>query len=197
MTRGHGSLFVATRVGVAVANIPVRASGEPGPTWWTHHSGCAWVAAWLTVRGREMIAGRELLGRHDWSAEINWRDHKGQHTSGHRPDLVGVRDDRRPVAIEVELAQKSVERLQAILRLHAAWRAAGKTNGVQYVCGDMDGCERIATVAAAAGSFSADDPGLRVRLLATITTEAIEAREARRSESGFRRPGAHSVGHGS
>ena len=196
MTRGNGSLFVATRIGVAVASVPVRAAGEPGPTWWAHHCGCAWMAAWLTVRDREFIGGRELLGRDDWSAEISWRDHKGPHTSGHRPDLVGIRPDGRPVAIEVELAQKSAERLKAILRLHAGWRAAGKTNGAWYVCGDEDGCARIRKIATATGHFTSDDPGLRVRLLEAIRTEASEAADARRGQAGFRRSAAHPVSHG-
>jgi hypothetical protein len=109
--RTHGSLF-ATRLGVAVASVPVRAAGEPAPTWWANHCGCTWVAAWLTVRGREFIGGRELLGRDEWSDKIIWRDHKGQHDARHRPDLVGIRADGMPVAVEVELAQKSVERFE-------------------------------------------------------------------------------------
>jgi hypothetical protein len=61
MRHGDGCLFVPTRVGVAVAGVPVRAPGEPAPTWWAHHCGVAWMAAWLTVRGREFTGGRELL----------------------------------------------------------------------------------------------------------------------------------------
>ncbi len=60
MRRGDGCLFVPTRVGVAVAGVPVRAPGEPAPTWWAHHCGVAWMAAWLTVRPREFKGSREL-----------------------------------------------------------------------------------------------------------------------------------------
>ena len=77
MRRGDGCLFVPTRVGVAVAGVPVRAPGEPAPTWWAHHCGVAWTAAWLTVRGREFKGGRELLEFDAWSGEISWQDHKG------------------------------------------------------------------------------------------------------------------------
>src|SRR5438270_10606752 len=51
MTRGQGSLFLATRTGVRMTAIPLRAASTPAPTWWAHHCACAWAAAWLTVRG--------------------------------------------------------------------------------------------------------------------------------------------------
>ena len=43
---------------------------------------------------------------------------QGFNTSTHRPDLIGV-PGQGQVAIEVELAKKSAERLQSILALHA------------------------------------------------------------------------------
>src|SRR2546421_12938743 len=52
MTRGQGSLFVATRTGVRVAGVSVRAAVAPAPTWWAHLSGRAWAAAWVTARDR-------------------------------------------------------------------------------------------------------------------------------------------------
>lgn len=193
MTRGHGSLFVATRTGVAVANVDVRAAAPPAPTWWAHHRACAWVAAWLTVRGREMIAGRELLIDDRWSGEIAWHDDKGRHEAGHRPDLIGILNGW-PVALEVELAKKSAARLEAILTLHASWKAAGKAS-VYYVCGDADVQSRIPSVAKKIGY--AHDRGFHTELLDTITQQAIEEGEANRAESGFRRPAAHAVGNGS
>ncbi len=190
MRRGDGSLFVPTRVGVAVAAVPVRAPGVPAPTWWAHHCGCAWMAAWLTVRGREFIGGRELLAFDTWSDEISWRDHKGHHDSTHRPDLVGIRLDGRPIAVEVELAPKSVERLRAILSRHAMWRASGKTNGVYYICGDEDGRQRIKKAAKTGRTFTSDALGLTVELLETINQQAIEMREADPTAVGFRRSAA-------
>lgn len=190
MRRGDGSLFVPTRVGVAVANLPVRAPGEPAPTWWAHHCGVAWMAAWLTLRGREFIGARELLEWDTWSGEIFWTDHKAAHESRHRPDLVGIRPDGRPVAVEVELAPKSMPRLRGILQRHARWRSAGKTNGVYYVCGDQDGLQRIKHAAETGRSYAHDDLGLTLVLLDTIKTQAIEMRAADPSAVGLRRPAA-------
>ncbi len=197
MRRGDGCLFVPTRVGVAVAGVPVRAPGEPAPTWWAHHCGVAWMAAWLTVRGRDFKGGRELLEFDTWSGEISWQDRRGFHDSKHRPDLVGFRLDGGPIAVEVELAPKSMERLRGILFLHAVWRHAGKSNGAYYVCGDEDGLKRIRKAANKGRAFRYDDLGLTLTLLDTIKSEAIEMREADPTAVGFRRLAAHGVGHGS
>jgi hypothetical protein len=134
--------------------------------------------------------GRELLTSDTWSDPISWHDHKGHHDSTHRPDLVGIRADGRPVAVEVELAQKSVERLRAILYRHAVWRASGKSNGVYYICSDEDGCRRIQTAAASGRSFRSDALGLTVELLDTIKKQALEVREADPCAVGLRRPAA-------
>jgi hypothetical protein len=182
MTRGHGSLFLATRTGIAVLGIPVRSSGPPAPTWWAHHCGCAWAAAWLTARGRELLGGRELLDDPAWSDEIYWQDYKGAHTSGHRPDLVGILPTGGHVALEVELAQKSVPRLKAIIFLHAKWRAAGATGGVIYICEDQDGCDRIRRIAEGTGLLATNGAGLRIELLATIKAQAVEACERTRAD---------------
>lgn len=146
MARGEGSLLIATRVGVRVAGVPVKSALTPAPTWWAHSSACAWVAAWLTARGRGMEGCRDVLEDPTWTAKIRWSDWNGFHTSGHRPDLAVTRDGAR-VPIEVELARKSVERLKAILGLHARWRAARKTGGVIYVCADQAGCARVREIA--------------------------------------------------
>lgn len=155
MRRGDGCLFVATRVGVAVASVPVRAPGEPAPTWWAHHCGVAWMAAWLTLRPREFKGSSELNAWDTWAGKISWRDYKRCYESRHRPDLVGFRLDGRPVGVEVELAPKSTARLRAILQMHASWRASGRTNGVLYVCGDEQGRERITKAAASAATWAA------------------------------------------
>lgn len=181
MTRGEGSLFVATRAGVAMVGIAVRAAGRPAPTWWAHLCGCAWTAAWLTARGRELQGCREVLVDPVWAGTVRWHDHKGAHRAGHRPDLAWVPDGGR-VAIEVELAQKSTERLRAILGLHARWRASGTSSGVLYVCGDPDGCDRITTIAEAVGLLTAKGGGLRVELLEAMRAQALVACEANRMD---------------
>ncbi|HUA71354.1 MAG TPA: hypothetical protein VMA96_09740 [Solirubrobacteraceae bacterium] len=165
---------------MAVAGVPVRAPGEPAPTWWAHHCGVAWMAAWLTLRGREFKGGRELLEFDTWSGEISWQDHRGFHDSKHRPDLVGFRVDGRPIAVEVELAPKSIERLRGILFRHAVWRHAGKSNGVYYICGDEDGLKRIRKAANTGRTFRYDDVGLTFVLLDTIIDQTIAAADQAR-----------------
>ena len=112
MLRGQGSLFLATRKGVLVLGLPLIASGTPAPMWWAHHSGCAWAAAWLTVRGRTFLGARELLDDPGWSGQLQWFDSHSSKWSGHRPDLVALVSDAA-IAIEVELAPKSKPRLDA------------------------------------------------------------------------------------
>jgi hypothetical protein len=155
------------------------------------------MAAWLTLRPREFKGSRELLEFDEWSDKISWWDHKGHHESRHRPDLVGFRLDGRPIAIEVELAPKSIERLRGILNRHVVWRHAGKSNGVHYICGDEHARERIEKAAKTGRTFRYDDLGLRLMLLDTIKKQAIEMREADPTPVGVRRPTAHAVGHGS
>jgi hypothetical protein len=176
MKRGEGSLFAATRKGVRMTGLPVKAAVAPAPTWWAHLSGCAWVAAWLTARGRAIQGCREVLADPTWSGKLRWHDRRGDHVAGHRPDLAWLVDGQR-AAIEVELAQKSIERLRAILRLHADWVATGKSGGVLYVCADADGCERIARRAAEFGLVPGKGGGLRVEPFAIVKAAAIRASE--------------------
>ena len=69
--RGEGSLFFATRRGVGVAGVDVPPVPVPAPTWWRHLEACAWVAAWLTAREREMLGPRELLVRQAWRGSFS------------------------------------------------------------------------------------------------------------------------------
>lgn len=56
-----GSLVFATRQGVQVAGIDVPPAPAPAPIWWDHLAASAWVAAWLSVRGRDLVGPRELI----------------------------------------------------------------------------------------------------------------------------------------
>ena len=172
LPRGEGSLLFATKLGVQVAEVRAPAAPDPGPTWWAHLSGCAWVAAWLTARGREMLGPRELLIDDSWSGELSGL--AGPRRTMHRPDLIGVVPTRRPAAIEVELRRKSKPRLRAILDLHARWIATGRSGACVYVCGDAAMRELVTSQAALAG-LSLEDGGLRIELLETIKQLAIAA----------------------
>ena len=176
--QGEGCLFVATRTGVAVAGVPVRAAGDPAPTWWTHQRGVAWVAAWLTVRGHDFLGSRQLLEDARYAGEISWRDRRGYNTSSHRPDLV-ARPSGGGVAIEVERAKKSAARLRAILSRYAIWRST-KGSAVMYVCADDELCQRVRRVGAEVG-LTPGRGGLRVELLDTIKEQALAGYEDKKA----------------
>jgi len=182
-TRGDGALLYATRRGVRFVRVPVVPASRPAPTWWAHHHACCWVAAWLTARGRVMQGGREVYADPAWAGRVRWRDQRGRHEVGHRPDLAWLADGHR-IAIEVELAWKTAPRLDARLALHAAWRAAGRTRGVIYVCEDAAGCERLATLGAKHGLVAGSGGGLRVLELAEVRRQAEDARRGNQSSSG-------------
>jgi hypothetical protein len=157
-----------------MTDLPVTAAVAPAATWWAHLSATAWVAAWLTTRGRNIQGPREVLADPSWTGKLRWHDRNGFHRVGHRPDLAWLVDGQR-VAIEVELVQKSIARLRAILELHAHWRAAGKSAGVIYVCADEPGCARIRKRAAEAGLHPGKGGGFRVEPLETIKVAAVAA----------------------
>jgi hypothetical protein len=181
MTRGQGSLFLATRTGVRVAGLPLVAASPPAPTWWAHDSACAWTAAWMTVRGRRFLGPRELIDDREWSGELFWLDRNGYKSSGHRPDFVVIRGAAR-ISVEVELAPKSKTRLRVILQMHQAWAIADKIGGVVYICGDQDGCDRIHRVAYENALIDRDGSRwLSIRLLDTIKAQTVEASKANRS----------------
>lgn len=174
MAHGTGSLIYPTRDGVQVAGIPaVALSSAPAPTTWAHCEACAWVAAWLTARGRQMAGPRELLADGFWRGDLEWMERGGLRRRGHRPDLAGGLAAGGPLLpIEVELATKSAARLRAILGLHASWIAAGKTSAVIYVCGSRGVAERVHQEAAGVG-IAAERKTLRVELLERIRQAAL------------------------
>src|ERR1019366_8218137 len=106
-----------------------------------------------------------------WRGNVRWHDGKGAHRSGHRPDLAVLLDGVR-FGVEVELARKSVERLKAIVGLHARWRAGGQSGGVIYVCGDEAGSARGRDIGRGRGPSTGRGGGLRIELLETIEREA-------------------------
>lgn len=168
MTRGSGSLFVATQAGVRFAGLALRPAGPPSPVWWAHDCACAWTAAWLTVRGREWLGPRELLGDDSWAGNVRWRTRQGTRSLGHRPDL-GVLLDGRRYAVEVELTQKANERLKAVLAMYTAQVGQKKLTGVIYVCAGAQEQDRVSEVAASVGL---PDVALRLELLEEIMSQA-------------------------
>lgn len=169
MTRGHGSLSFATRRGVSVLGLPLIACTTPSPTWWAHDVACAWAAAWMTLRGRSFLGPRELLVDSAWSGRLELTHRVSGRPLGHRPDFVALMDGG-PIAVEVELAPKSKQRLEAILRLYRDWIRDKKTSSVVYICGDEEGRQRIERADRRVNVI----PGYRMRieLLGTIKDQS-------------------------
>jgi hypothetical protein len=130
------ALLAATAAGLRYVGLPLqvaRLSAAAVPHWLA----CADV--WLRLEerhGAERVVGvRELVyaerveGGRIASARIGTLPNGAPRL--HRPDLVVVGGER-PVAVEVELAAKSPQRLQAIL---AGWRRESGVESVVYVCG--------------------------------------------------------------
>jgi len=181
MVRGQGSLFWATRKGVGVLGVPLIAATEPGANWWAHDSACAWTAAWATVRGRQYLGPRELLGTPEWSGELQWFDSHSSKRRGHRPDFVAFLDGAA-IPLEVELANKSKTRLDSILELHLRWIIARKSVAVIYICGDEEGCRRIARAGDRVGLFPTSR-SLRIELLDTIKAQTLTGFERTRAQT--------------
>jgi len=119
MRRGDGALVMVTRAGALEAGHPARrALRSLSPTGWAHASACAWVSAWLHLRGREWISEREMLDDDFWRFDLRYQDHRGTVRRTHRPDL-GVHTLSGPVAIEVELQPKTAARLRGICWMYA------------------------------------------------------------------------------
>src|ERR1044072_1632774 len=139
MTRGEGSLVVITAKGAIMAGCPAsKARLAVAPTTWAHHCACAWVSAWLEVRGHAWWSEREIAEDEGWRYDVNYQDRRGTVRVTHRPDL-GVQIAPGPVAIEVELQRKVRARLVGILRMYEEQtNDDGTLAGVVYVCDPND-----------------------------------------------------------
>ena len=93
------------------------------------------MAAYLTVRSRDMTAPRELLVDDRWLGEVEWTEHGESRRRGHRPDLIATGASGRSIAIEIELTVKSAQRLRAVLSMYAAWLAEGRVESLLYAVG--------------------------------------------------------------
>jgi hypothetical protein len=173
--RGEGSLVYASRRGVRESGARAAVmKRRPTPVTWSHWEACAWTAAWLTARGREMIAPREILVDDGWSHALRFRERGELRLRTHRPDLAGCLPDGRVLPIEVELSEKSSARLKAVLGLHAHWIASGRSAAVVYVCGTETTATRVAIEGPTAG-LSVERGTMRVEALASIKRQAVSA----------------------
>lgn len=175
MTRGDGSLVMATKRGVLVSGLYVAAPSEPTPTWWAHHCACAWTAAWFTAAGSEWQGPREVLADPGLRVELEWEQHtNGRQGSGwrsarHRPDLTTVSNVGLTL-VEVDLRAKPSKRRIAVLKHYRDWISEGRIGGVLYVCATEAGSERIEKEAERAYF---NTRRLRTMLLGTVRARAF------------------------
>jgi hypothetical protein len=150
MTRGEGSLVVATQKGaLRVGESRFGAPRSVAPSTWAHHKACAWVAASLEEQGLVWIGPREIPLDDYWRDPVSYEDSSGgTRRVQHRPDL-GYLVGSEGVAIEVELQRKSRARMLGILRMYA-----DRTMGVDptlkrvvYVTGNPDVAQLVVRTA--------------------------------------------------
>jgi hypothetical protein len=173
MTRGQGSLVLVTPDGAQVCG-QARSSAprSVAPTTWAHASACAWVSAWLQVRGRDWVSEREIHDDDFWRHDVRYHDHRGTARLTHRPDLA-VHTAAGPVAIEVELQRKKLARLRGICATYAELTDDdAPLAGVIYVTSRDDVSDLVARAAAAAGL---DAPRLSFRALGDVIAQTYAA----------------------
>jgi hypothetical protein len=121
------------------------------------------------------VGSREVQVHEAWRDEVEWVERDGLRRRGHHPDLLAaLTPGARWLPIEVELTDKSTNRLRSILALHAVWIAAQKTDAVIYVCSTESGAERVVRHGAEMG-LSEEDRTLRVETLETIRRSTTSA----------------------
>ena len=168
MTRGLGSLFVASRQGVRLSGLDVTPCGAPTPFWWEHDCACAWTAAWLTVRGAEWRGPREVLADPELKGELEWQTRAGWRQATHRPDLALVIPSGS-VVVEVELQQKAKTRLGAVMSMYRRWLEQSQIAGIVYVCRSQKLADKVGAHGLEAGIASS---AMRIELLESVQAEA-------------------------
>jgi hypothetical protein len=174
MTRGDGSLVVLTAAGAARAGYPASwAPRSVAPSTWAHASACAWVSAWLQLRGHHWWSEREILEDAFWRCDVRYRDRRGTARITHRPDL-SLQIAGRPAAIEVELQRKTRARLIGILSMYAEHSDGDEAPlyGVLYVCDRADVADALKRAAVDAGLHP---PALSFRTLRDVVEQTRAA----------------------
>jgi hypothetical protein len=177
MTRGDGSLLVVTAAGARVAGLPASSAPRSvAPSTWAHASACAWVSAWLQLRGRSWVSEREIFDDEFWCHDVRYEDRRGSVRITHRPDL-GVQTTAGPVAIEVELQRKAATRLRGICAMYAQLTEDhdAPLGGVIYVTSRHDVAQRVAATAQLVGLKA---PALSVRTLQDVVAQTRAATTA-------------------
>ena len=189
MTRGDGSLVVVTAAGAARAGYPASwALRSVAPSTWAHVSACAWVSAWLRLRGHRWWSERELAQDAFWRRDVRYQDRRGTARVTHRPDLA-LRIAGRPAAIEVELQRKTRARLIAILSMYAEHSDGedAALYGVLYVCDRAEVADAVKRAAIDAGLHP---PAISFRTLHDVIEQSRTAGGSREGTAHAGRGGA-------
>jgi hypothetical protein len=202
MRRGHGSLVVITSRGAIEVGYPAaRAPRSVEPSNWAHASGCAWTAAWLVLRLRELRetapevprgamewwGERDIFGDDFWRREVRHKDHqRGTVRATHRPDL-GVRLGGLPLPVEVELQRKSRARLRGILSMYEELATADESRfaGVIYVTGTPDIADGVRR---AAGDVGLSESVLTLRSYPDVVAQTRAAAASNHKPAPQERP---------
>lgn len=174
MTRGDGSLLIATKRGVLVSGLDVAPTKEPAPTWWAHHCACAWTAAWFTAARADWWGPREVLA----DPKLCFKLYREEYVSGrqgngrsarHRPNLA-IMSEVGLTVVEVDLQATSTKRRIAVLKRYRDPMHEGRIGGVICVCNTETSPERIEHAAESA-YFSTKR--LRTMLIGTVRARAL------------------------
>ena len=175
MWRGQGSLIVLTSAGAVEAGYPAsRGRRSITPTTWAHASACAWVSAWLEVRGRAWWSEREIVEDDFWRFPVRYQDRRDTARATHRPDLV-VQTGTGSIAIQVEVQQRTRTRLHGILSMYTDLTDGDEAPlaGVIYVTGNA-AIDKI--VRCTADRAWLTSPALTCRTLDLVIAQTREAR---------------------
>ena len=164
MLRGEGSLFVVTRRGVTAAGVQAKPLRAPSQAFRARHRAVAWSAAWLKLRGAELLGPRELVGNNRWSTELLYHDSQGYKQADHHPDFVAMVEDGH-ICIEVGVPATPTKRLEVIMQQHEGWRWMGQSRGVIYICENQRASERVTRIGGQAGLLPTPGGGLRIEML--------------------------------
>lgn len=179
MWQGQGSLVLVTSKGATRAgHRATRAPRSLGPSGWEHAIVCAWVGAWLQLRGRTWWSEREVGEDDFWSRTVTYQDRRGLVRVEHRPKLAAQLDGYLP--IEIELRAKPRARLLGTMRMYQELIGDAPDEpfaGVVYITGNETLDVTLRKIAEDAWLYP---PALQFRSFGLIVEQARAAAAERR-----------------
>jgi hypothetical protein len=184
MTRGDGSLIIATPAGATIAGYQAsRAPRSAGRPTWAQTCARAWVCAWLDLRMQTRWAQTDtawwspgdVADDECWHCEVHYKDRRhGKVSFMHRPDAaVRIAEQLIPIEIEHDRS-KTRRRLLGILEMYAELCSGDDAPfwGVIYITGHDDVDDELRGLAEDAGL---EDRALSVRRFEDIVEQTYSA----------------------